>query len=223
MVKILVIGSHPDDETLGVGGTIVRHRGKGDDVAVLILSDGVTARHQEIEKQKQAAKSACAIMGVADVRFAGLPDQKLDGIPLIDIIRPIQQCIMDFQPDIVYTHHGGDVNQDHRAVLNATLVAVRPVGSHRVNRVLCYEVPSATEWAPPISGWAFLPNVFINIEEQLETKIKALQAYSKTYVSEVAAFPHPRSVEAVRNLARQRGIQSGINAAEAFYLIREIG
>jgi len=222
MEKILVIGSHPDDETLGAGGAIARHRFAGDEVSVLVLTEGVTARHREVEKQQQAALAACSALGVTDVHFSGLPDQRLDAMPLLEVIQPISKLISTLMPDVIYTHHGGDLNQDHRIVFNATMIAVRPLGERRIKRVLCYEVPSSTEWAPPYSDRAFMPNVFINIEKQLEKKLEALQAYSSTHISEVPSYPHPRSIEAVKNLARQRGIQSGMSAAEAFCLAREI-
>ena len=222
MKNILIIAAHPDDETYGVGGTIVNHVKNGDNVEVLILTDGVTARHNEIEKQKQAALNACKILGVKEVYFAGLPDQKLDSLPLLEIIIPINDLIKKNKPEIVYTHHGGDVNQDHRTVFDATMVAVRPVGTYPVKKVLCYEVPSSTEWAPPLEHWIFRPNVYVDINKVLDIKLKAINAYTETYISEVPEFPHPRSKEAVRIYAQQRGVTVGINAAETFFLIRDI-
>ncbi len=222
MKRVLVVSAHPDDETYGVGGTILSHVSRGDAVFVLILTDGVTARHNEIEQQKTAAEQACACLGVAKVCFAQLPDQGLDGLPLLDVIRPISGAIREFQPEIVYTHHGGDVNQDHRSVFEATLVAVRPVGHNPVQRVLAYEVPSSTEWGPPCGDWVFRPNVFANIAPFLDQKLAALEMYSKTYESEVKPFPHPRALEAVRIYAQQRGVSVGMLAAEAFMLLREL-
>ena len=222
MKKVLVIAAHPDDETYGLGGTIARHAREGDAVSVVILTDGVTARHNQIETQKAAARRACAALGVGDVHFSGLPDQRLDDMPLLEVIEPIQQLVRELRPQVVYTHHRGDANQDHRAVFAATLVAVRPFGINPVERVLCYEVASSTEWGPPFAEWAFLPNVFVNITATLDTKLRAVDAYQETFQSEVKPFPHPRSPEAVRIYAQQRGVSVGMHAAEAFMLVREL-
>jgi LmbE family N-acetylglucosaminyl deacetylase len=205
-----------------MGGTIARHVRQGNDVSVLILTDGVTARHTETEPQKEAACRACAALGVTDVRFADLPDQRLDGMPLLEVVKPIHLQIQELRPKVVYTHHRGDANQDHRAVFDATLVAVRPFSNSSVEQVLCYEVASSTEWAPPFVDWAFLPNVFMDINATLGAKLNAVEAYRETFQSEVRPFPHPRSPEAVRLYAQQRGIAVGMLAAEAFVLVREL-
>jgi LmbE family N-acetylglucosaminyl deacetylase len=220
--QVLVIAAHPDDETYGLGGTIARHIQQGDSVSALILTDGVTARHSATESQKAAARKACAALGVDDVRFAGLPDQRLDGMPLLEVVQPIHELIKELRPQTVYTHHRGDANQDHRAVFAATLVAVRPFGGNPVERVLCYEMASSTEWGPPFAEWAFLPNVFVDISTTLEAKLRAVEAYRETFQSEVRPFPHPRSSEAVRICAQQRGVTVGMKAAEAFILVREL-
>jgi LmbE family N-acetylglucosaminyl deacetylase len=220
--RILVVAAHPDDETYGLGGTIARHTRQGDDVHVLILTDGVTSRHDVTEPQKAAARNACNILGVADVRFVDFPDQRLDGMPLLEVIQPIYDRVKVLRPQIVYTHHRGDANQDHRAVFAATLVAVRPFGDNPVRRVVSYEVASSTEWGPPFGEWAFLPNIFVDISATLVTKLRAVEAYRHTFESEVRPFPHPRSLEAVRAYAQQRGITAGMPAAEAFTLVRQL-
>ena len=219
--RILVVGAHPDDEVLGAGGTIARHVQEGDEVCVLILTDGVTSHHNEIAMQKAAARSACRMLG-ADVWFVDLPDQRLDGMPLLEVIRPISTAIRELRPDVVYTHHHGDANQDHRTVFAATLVAARPFGDNSVQRLLCYEVASSTEWGAPFAEWAFLPTVYVDITQTLETKLRAFEAYRETFVSEVRPFPHPRSPEAVRVYAVHRGTAAGMQAAEAFALVREL-
>jgi LmbE family N-acetylglucosaminyl deacetylase len=220
--RILVIAAHPDDEVLGVGGTMARHIQKGDQVSVLIVTDGVTARHTVTEPQKMATRKACQILGVEAVNFANLPDQRLDALPLLDVIEPIYTLVKELRPQVVYTHHRGDANQDHRRIFEATLVAVRPFGNNPVERVLCYEVASSTEWGPPLTDWAFLPNVYVDISPTLELKIQALAAYQETFQSEVKPFPHPRSSEALYIYAQQRGVTVGLPAAEAFVLIREL-
>jgi LmbE family N-acetylglucosaminyl deacetylase len=220
--KVLVLAAHPDDETYGVGGTIARHALRGDAVSVLILTDGVTARHNATEPQKLAARKACAELGVQDVRFAGLPDQRLDGVALLEVIRPIERVFRELEPQVLYTHHRGDSNQDHRTVFAATLVAARPVKDNPTVRLLCYEVASATEWGPPCTDWVFSPNVFVDVHNTLDAKLRALDAYRETFQSEVKPYPHPRSSEAVRIFAQHRGVTVGLQAAEAFVLLREL-
>lgn len=220
--RILIIAAHPDDETLGVGGAILKHVQNGDNITVFIATDGVSARHDKIDLQQQAATKACEILQVNDLRFGGLPDQRLDAMPLLEVIDPIYKLVKELQPEIVYTHHGGDVNQDHRVLFNATLVAVRPVNQNPVKEVLCYEVPSSTEWAPPFASWAFMPNVFVDIADFLDRKIEALLTYSNTFQSEIPPYPHPRSPEAVSIHSRKRGIEVGLKASEAFVLVRKL-
>ncbi len=220
--QVLIVSAHPDDETFGLGGTIAGHVRQGDQVSVLILTDGVTARHNVTEPQKAAARKACSELGVHGVHFAGLPDQRLDNVPLLEIIAPISRLVKELRPQILYTHHRGDANQDHRAVFAATLVAVRPFDGNPVDRVLCYEVASSTEWGPPFSDWAFVPNVYVDIYATLENKLRAVEAYRETFQSEVKTYPHPRSPEAVRISAQQRGVEVGMQAAEAFVLAREL-
>jgi LmbE family N-acetylglucosaminyl deacetylase len=220
-MRVLVIGCHPDDETLGAGGTVIRHINQGDDVSICILTDGVGARHERKEQQKECAEKACAILGVHDVTFCDLPDQGLDAMPLLDVIRPIEQRVSKFVPNIVYTHFAGDVNQDHRAAFQATTVACRSVATSPVERVLCYETASSTEWAPPFPGSSFTPNVYVDIDDELDQKIEAMTAYAHTHVSEVKPYPHPRSYEAIAIHAQSRGIAAGMKAAEAFALVRE--
>jgi N-acetylglucosamine malate deacetylase 1 len=220
--RILVVAAHPDDETLGAGGTIPRHVARGDEVLVCLLSDGVGARHDQSDMQRRCAEKACGVLGVSDVVFCDLPDQGLDGVPLLDVIRPIEQCIQDFGPQIVYTHYLEDVNQDHRAAFRATMVATRPVGGSPIKQLLCFETPSSTEWAPPFPGSVFAPNVFVDVSTTLQLKIEALSVYEHTFVSEIRPYPHPRSYEGVRLYARRHGVTVGLPAAEPFMLVRQL-
>jgi len=221
-MNVLVVAAHPDDETLGVGGTIARHVENRDEVRVCILTDGVTARHGHTALQQERASEACRVLGVKNVAFFGLPDQHLDALPLIDVIRPIEQSVQEFRPVIVYTHFNQDANQDHRIAFQATIVATRPSGADGVKRVLCYETASSTEWAAPFTGNVFAPNVFIDIGATLSKKLEAMQMYVGTHVSEVKPFPHPRSFEAIETYAKRHGIVVGLTAAEPFMLVREL-
>jgi N-acetylglucosamine malate deacetylase 1 len=219
--RVLVVAAHPDDETLGAGGTIARHTSDGDEVWVCLLSEGASSRHDEVELQKSCAERACEVLGVHKVVFLDFPDQRLDTISLIDIIRPIESCIESLQPDLVYTHFMEDVNQDHRIAYRATLVATRPVAGHSVKQLLCFETPSSTEWAAPFPGSVFAPNVYVDISETLPTKLEAMSKYAETHVSEVREYPHPRSLEALEIYAKRHGIKIGRPAAEPFMLVRE--
>lgn len=221
--RILVVSAHPDDETYGAGGTLARHADLGHEVHVLFMSDGVGARHDHAEQQCQAAVNACDALGVTQTHFAGLPDQRLDGMALIDVIDPIYKLVKELRPSTVYTHHKGDVNQDHRTVFEASLVAVRPFGDNPVEQVLCFEVPSATDWGPTaMEDWAFLPSVFVDITRHRANKAKAIDAYRNTHDNEVKPFPHPRSQEAVDALDTARGVSVGMESAEAFMLVRSL-
>jgi LmbE family N-acetylglucosaminyl deacetylase len=221
-MRILTVAAHPDDETLGAGGTMARFAARGDEVWVCILTDGVTSRHGHIELQKECAVRATNVLGVSKVVFCDLPDQRIDALPLIDVITPIEKCIGELQPDVVFTHFKEDANQDHRTVFAATLVAARPVEECSVRRLLCYEVASSTEWAAPFSGSVFAPNVFVDITSSLSTKLEAMRAYEDTFSNEMRPYPHPRSYEAIEAYAKRYGAASGLASAEPFMLVRDV-
>jgi len=219
MNKILVICAHPDDETLGLGGTICSHVEKGDKIHVLIFADGESARGKSNSKikirQKQARKAAKEL-GVEKIKFFNYPDQQLDIIALKDLAKKIETEIKENSPNIVYTHYWGDVNQDHKRLFEATLIACRPVPNSSIGQILCYETPSSTEWGNSFENNQ--PNFFVNVEKFLDKKIKAAENYS----NEIKLFPHPRSKEAMINRAKFWGSTVGIHYAEAFYMIRKI-
>lgn len=221
-MRVLTIAAHPDDETLGAGGTMAGLAADGHEVWVCILTDGVTARHGHVELQQECARRAADVLGVAEVVFCGLPDQRLDSLALLDVITPIEKCIDQLQPQVVLTHFMEDANQDHRAVFRATVVATRPSAGSSVRRVLCYETASSTEWAPPFPGTVFAPNVFVDIGSTLPTKLDAMREYENTHSGEMHAFPHPRSYEALEACAKRHGAASGLMAAEPFMLVRQV-
>lgn len=220
-MRVLTVAAHPDDETLGAGGTMAWHAARGDTVWACILTDGVTSRHDQVDLQADCARRACAALGVERLVLVGLPDQRLDTLSLLDVITPIEQCIAELEPDVVLTHFPGDVNEDHRLVARATIVATRPVPGSPVRKVCSFEIPSSTDWAPPIPGSVFTPNLYVDIDETLDTKLVAMKAYADTHVSEVRPFPHPRSIEALTAYARRHGAASGLLAAEPFMVLRE--
>jgi N-acetylglucosamine malate deacetylase 1 len=220
-MRVLTVAAHPDDETLGAGGTMAWHASRGDEVWVCILTDGVTSRHDQVELQEECARRACETLGVANVAFVGLADQRLDVTPMLDVITPIEECVRELQPDVVLTHFAGDVNEDHRIVARATMVATRPVAGSSVRRVCSFEVPSSTDWAPPQPGSVFAPNLYVDISETLETKLLAMKAYADTHHTEVRPYPHPRSLKALTAYAQRHGVAAGLIAAEPFVLLRE--
>jgi|SRR5919202_4647764 LmbE family N-acetylglucosaminyl deacetylase len=220
--KILVVAAHPDDETLGAGGTVARYAMAGSEVWVCIVCDGVTKRHGEVGLQRRCAEEACEVLGVSKVVFCDLPDQRLDGLALVDVITPIEQCVRELRPDIVLTHFKEDVNQDHRVVFDATMVATRPGTTQTVRTLMCYETASSTEWAAPFQGGVFAPNVFVDISTTLDTKVDAMSRYANTHISEVKEYPHPRSLEAVEIYAKRQGVVVGTEAAEPFMLVRGV-
>lgn len=219
MKKILVVCAHPDDETLGLGGTLVLHKNKKDKIFVLFLSEGESARgksNKKIVVRKNHAKKACAILGVQKIKFLDYPDQKLDSIPLVELTKKIENVISEWKPDIVYTHYWGDINQDHRQTFEATSIAVRPLPKSSIVEFICFETPSSTEWG--MKSDVFNPNYFVNIESTLKKKLQAL----KEYKNEIRVKPHPRSIESTKNRATYWGNSVGLNFVEAFIIVNKI-
>lgn len=219
-MKVLVVSAHPDDEILGVGGTIRRHSDAGDEVRALIACEGVTMRYEDEHGKRLAEQSrrASEILGIEEVRFGNLPDQRLDTVPLVDVIAKVEEVVDSFRPEVVYTHFGGDVNHDHQYLFRAVQVATRPYSAESVREVLAFETASSTEWATPAIQSSFLPEVFVDISKTLEAKIKAFCCYEK----EVRSAPHPRSPESLRARARTWGSYVGVEAAEPFQVIRAV-
>jgi LmbE family N-acetylglucosaminyl deacetylase len=219
-MKILVIAAHPDDELLGLGGTLARHVADGDEVTAVIVSEGASARYATGAEDllRSSGRAAAAVLGLRDLRFLGLPDQRLDAGPIIDVIQPIERVVDDVRPDVVYTHHWGDINRDHRIVNEAVLVACRPVGADYPRSLLFFETPSSTEWSSTDPSCQFTPNVFVDIGATIEKKLEAMACYT----SELRPAPHPRSLEALRSRAEYWGQIVGRAYAEAFVLAREV-
>jgi len=225
-MSVLVIAAHPDDEVLGCGGTIARLAGEGRAVCIAILGEGVTSRYAQREEADQSAKhelqnrakEAAKLLGVADLLTYQLPDNRFDTLPLLDIVKIVEQLIDRIHPGVIYTHHGGDLNIDHSITFRAVLTATRPLPGCQVKEIYSFEVPSSTEWAFHQLQPVFRPNVFVDISATLATKIQAAQAYE----SERRESPHPRSAEALQAIARRWGSVAGCEAAEAFELIRII-
>lgn len=220
--RILVVAAHPDDEALGCGGALVRHAEEGAKIGVVFVTDGEGARagaaKDAVRKREKDARRAGEILGIDDFEFVALPDNQLDSLPLLDITQKIERAIGKFEPDVIYTHHGGDLNIDHRIVHQAVMTACRPLPGSSVRQIYAFEVASSTEWATPAIGEAFRPNRFVDISATLGRKVAALEAYR----AEMRPFPHARSIQAVQALAAWRGASVGLKAAEAFVLLRSI-
>ena len=234
-MNVLVIAAHPDDEILGMGGTIAKHTSKKDNVTIIYMATGVTARRkntklehksknvykkiqdefkEDIEKLRNDARKAASFLHVKNVKFYDFPDNEMDGIELLKVVKVIEKEIKIIKPDRIYTNHYNDLNVDHRVVSNSTLTACRP-SAFSVKEILCFEVLSSTEWNYPNN---FNPNYFVNINGQIEKKINAM----KSFTGEIRKFPHPRSSQNIRNVAGRWGSVSGFKEAEAFELIRRI-
>jgi LmbE family N-acetylglucosaminyl deacetylase len=221
----LVVAAHPDDETLGCGGFLAKLSYGGVNICVLLLGEGPTSRSiidnssQIVKKESySAARNAAAILGITDVRFASLPDNRFDTIPLLEITKSIEMIGEEIQPDLILTHFTGDLNIDHEITHRAVMTAFRPLPNTKPVSILSFEVLSSTEYASPEHGVHFQPNVYIDIADFLAKKKDALALYT----SETRPWPHPRSREAVEHLARLRGSQCGREAAEAFILCRGV-
>jgi LmbE family N-acetylglucosaminyl deacetylase len=222
---VLVVAAHPDDEVLGCGGTAARRAQQGDDVFLAVFGEGITSRYARREQGPRAevdalharARAAARIIGARDLLLFDLPDNRFDTVPLLDVIKKVEDLITRLRPGVVYTHHAGDLNVDHVVLNRAVLTATRTMVGCPVRELYAFEVPSSTEWHFGTEA-AFRPNVFVDIHDTLEAKVAAMQAYE----SEARPFPHPRSPEALRALARWRGSTAGLPAAEAFVLLRSV-
>lgn len=224
-MKILCVAAHPDDEVLGVGGTLARHEEEGDEVHVCILADGVASRHDEIddhvrdriEKRRNRAREACEYLGVSSISFHRYPDNMFDTVALLEVVQTIESEIDDHDPEVVYTHHYGDLNVDHELACRATVTAIRPLKDSNVDRILAFETLSATEWSVPSPENAFQPQYFVNIDGYLGNKLDAASAYT----DELREPPHPRTIDTIRRNAQVWGAKAGLSAAEPFVVLRE--
>ena len=234
-MKILVLAAHPDDEVLGMGGTIKKLSKKGNDIKIIFMSTGILSRRKietkvskqvftkdwmkknanKIKNLRDDAKKAGKILGVNEIEFMDFPDNEMDMVSTLMITKSIENSIKDFKPNVIYTTPQNDVNVDHQKVFASTLVATRPYKNSILQEVISYEIPSSTEWFFPSQ---FSPNIFVDISKEFTSKIKAIKAYK----TEIREFPHPRSIEALEVITKRWGSVSGFNYAEAFRLVRTL-
>lgn len=217
MSKILVVAAHPDDEVLGCGATIARHSHNGDKVQVVFLADGYESRIDGVDREA-SAKEASELLGCEPPIFLNLPDNQLDSVALLYIVKEIEEIIGDFLPSIIYTHHYGDLNIDHQVAHRTVMTACRPQPNFCVKEIYSFEIVSATHWQSVSMGGLFSPNYFVDVSDFINNKINALHCYE----SEMRAYPHARSHEALINLSKFRGSSVGLQNAEAFCVERLI-
>lgn len=221
MSVVLAIAPHPDDETLGAGGTLLRHRAEGDEIHWLIvtaMTPDLGFTPHKISERGGAIDAMAADYGFASVHHMGLPTTRLDTYSLGDIIGPMAEVMKQVRPDTVYLPFSGDVHSDHRVCFNAAAAATKSFRHPYIRRLLAYETVSETDYAVQPDVKPFAPNMFVDISAHLEGKIAMLGHLAE----EMGPFPFPRSIEAVRALARVRGAQAGCMAAEGFILLKEI-
>jgi methionyl-tRNA formyltransferase len=220
--RVLCVVAHPDDEVLGVGGTLALHGEAGSDVIVLIMSEGEQEKLESTprcETRRECALQAASELGVANVVFHDFPDQRLETVPFIELIKAVEAALETYRPTVVYTHHGGDANTDHQVVFKAVYAACRPMTplGAGVERLLTFETPSSTDQAPQVGEYVFNPTTFVDVEPVWDRKLKALECYP----TEMIGGKHPRSFDYIEALARVRGGHSGYLLAEAFVPVRE--
>ena len=222
--NVLVIAAHPDDEALGCGGTIRLLADAGANIHTALLADGISSRDggecdiAQLKARRSATRKAGDILGVQDIFFGDFPDNRMDTVALLDVVKTVEMLIDKYKPDTIFTHHVGDLNIDHRRVHESVVTACRPQTGHPVRTLLFFEIPSSTEWQINSAGSCFEPNWFSDISTSINSKIEALKAYEL----EMRSWPHPRSYQGVEYLSRWRGSIVGVSAAEAFVLGRRL-
>jgi LmbE family N-acetylglucosaminyl deacetylase len=227
--KIMIVVAHPDDELLGLGGTLHKLINEYNvNTHVVILGEGVTSRSDERDVEmwknelvthRKNIKSAQLSIGYHSISIFDFPDNRFDTVALLDLIKVIEKEKKSFEPEVIFTHHGGDVNIDHQRTFEAVITVCRPMEDEKTKTIITFETPSGTEWRSPTDPRHFLPNLFFSVSEiDIDAKIRGMESYE----FERRAYPHPRSPEALKIQAQRWGVAVGTNYAEAFCLVRLI-
>lgn len=225
--RILNIVAHPDDELLGCGATMHKLINNFHcSIRAVILGEGITSRaeirdankwNDELKIHRENIENARQYIGYESVGIYDFPDNRFDSVPLLDIIKVVEKEKESFEPEIIFTHHGGDLNVDHQKTFEAVITATRPMKNELVNGIITFETPSGTEWIAASEPKQFVPNLFIEVSEHdMIAKINGMESYN----FEKRAYPHPRSPEALRILAQRYGVMLGGGYYEAFQVIR---
>ena len=219
-MKILVIAPHPDDEILGCGGTIAKYVSNGDDVYVAIVTKGCEPLFsvEQVEEVRNECLKADKIVGVRKTIFMDFPAAMLENVPRYKFNGAFLNLVQEIKPDVVYIPHRGDMQLDHKMVVDAAMVALRPKYKHVVKRIYAYETLSETGWDIPNVTNEFIPNVYNDISKFMDKKIEAMQMFK----TQLSSYPNVRSLKAVEALAMYRGAMVNMNAAEAFSLVRKL-
>lgn len=218
--SVLVVAAHPDDEAIGCFGTLLKHYKFGDEINIIFLSDGVSSRGINKKKKHERKKNCLKVLKIIGLKsknvfFLDYPDNMMDTVPLLDVIKSIEEIKKKIQPNVLYTHFSNDLNIDHRIAHQAAITASRPSKNETIKKILCFEIVSSTEWSDK-NKKIFSPNYFVDISKFINRKLKALAIYDK----EIKKSPNARSLENIKNLALLRGSRAGVNYAEAFFIER---
>ena len=228
--SILVVVAHPDDEILGCGGTMNRLSAEGHKVHILIMGEGMTSRENWKKQTKSRsagllsklhahALKAAKLVKAKEVTVLNFPDNRFDSVALLDLVKAVENRKRAVDPHIIFTHHANDLNIDHRLTFQAVMTACRPMKEERVREIYSFEVPSSTEWQSQTSNQTFRPTAYVSLKRKhVYAKLCAMKAYS----TEVRAYPHPRSIRALRAHCEWRGSSAGMEFAECFEVVRKI-
>lgn len=216
--NVLVVAAHSDDEALGCAGTLAKHIANGDSVSVMFMTNGVASRGTDNDISRvSAAENAMKALGVSVVKQFDFPDNAMDSVPLLEVVKAVESIVDEVKPNIIYTHHAGDLNIDHTITHRAVMTACRPMPDSCVKSIFAFEVLSSTEWQS-YQEPAFIPSYFVDVTAYADKKLKVVKCYQE----EMRQVPHSRSIEHVEVLMRHRGYSVGCSAAEAFMTIRVI-
>lgn len=218
--KILVIAPHPDDETLGVGGSLLKHKSQGDTIYWIILTHATNHENYSasfLKNREEQIQKVSHLFGFERVIQMSFDTTRLDQYPQSQLIKELSEVLESIQPQVIYMPHSGDIHSDHKVAAEITLAATKSFRLPSVEKILAYETLSETEFGLTKND-RFEPHIYVNIESFIDQKLKILSLYEE----EIKDFPFPRSLEAVKALAAYRGVSSGFQAAEAFMLLKEI-
>ena len=221
MKKILAVAGHPDDETLGCGGALLKHKKNGDEIYWLIITTinvEIGWKEEKVESRRKEIDKVSKVYSFSATYNLGFPSTRLDTISMKDLISEISNIIQKVEPDLIYIPNRSDIHTDHQIVFKAIMSCTKIFRCPFIKKILMCECLSETEFSPAMPADAFIPNVFVDIEGFLEEKIKIMTMYR----DEMGSFPFPRSEENIRALAMYRGATAGVEIAEAFVLLKEV-